>query len=80
MPTLSALAQDERTARILLSLAGTPNDTVTGSLLARVGGVELITLVDNDVPIPGMNAIEAAVWRDRFSVDRHSGSPRSPHG
>lgn len=68
MPTLSAFVHDERTARILLSLAGTSNDTVTGSLLASVGGVELITLADSDKPIPGMATVEAAVWRDRLRV------------
>jgi len=72
MPTLSALVHDERTARILLSLAGTSNDTATGSLLASIGGVELITLADSDMPIPGMDAVEAAVWRDRL---RATGTP-----
>lgn len=72
MPMLSDLAHDERAARILLSLAGNPNDTVTGTLLAKVGGIELITLADNDAPIPGMDTVEAAVWRDRL---RSIGTP-----
>lgn len=66
MPTLSNLAKDERTARQVLSLIGTPNDAATGALLERVGGVELIALVERDTAIPGMDRIEAAIWRDRL--------------
>lgn len=43
MPTLSHLAKDERTARMVLALIDAPNDTVTGGLLMRVGAVELIS-------------------------------------
>ncbi len=66
MPTLSNLAKDERTARQVLSLIGTPNDAATGALLERVGGVELIALVERDTAIPGMDRIEAPIWRDRL--------------
>lgn len=40
MPTLTDLAFDERSAHIVLSYVGTPNDEVTGRLLAKVGAVE----------------------------------------
>ncbi|MGB3373910.1 MAG: DNA-processing protein DprA [Microbacterium sp.] len=66
MLTLSNLAKDERTARLVLSLIGTPNDAVTGDLLLRVGGVELIALIESNTSIPGMDRVEAAVWRDRL--------------
>lgn len=66
MPTLSDLGQDERDARLVLSLVGTPNDEATGRLLARVGAKELLALADRDTAIPGMDRAKAAVWRDRI--------------
>lgn len=68
MPMLSHLAKDERTARMVLSLIGTPNDAVTGGLLTRVGAVELISLIERDASIPGLKRVEAAVWRDRLRL------------
>ncbi|WP_350351621.1 DNA-processing protein DprA [Microbacterium sp. A8/3-1] len=71
MPMLSHLAKDERTARMVLALIGPPNDTVTGGLLMRVGAVELITLLERDTSIPGLDRVEAAVWRDRLRSAAH---------
>ncbi|WP_083506863.1 DNA-processing protein DprA [Leucobacter sp. G161] len=74
MPTLTDLARDERSARLVLSLVGTPNDEATGRLLAQVGAQDLIALADRDTAVPGMDRAEAAVWRDRIharsGVDR----------
>lgn len=74
MATLTDIARDERSARILLSLIGAPNDAATGRLLTRIGAVELIALAESSADIPGMDQVAAAVWRDRFraygSVDR----------
>lgn len=74
MATLNNLARDERSARILLSLIGIPNKESTGRLLSRIGAVELIGLAEGSTDIPGMDRVEAAVWRDHFhahgSVDR----------
>lgn len=66
MPILTDLAQDERSARLVLSLVGTPNDEATGRLLARVGAQELLALAERDTAIPGMDRAEAAVWRDHI--------------
>lgn len=66
MRTLSDLVRDERSARMLLSLVGTPNDEATGRLLTRVGAEELIALADRDTVIPGMDRAEAAVWREHI--------------
>lgn len=66
MPTLTDLARDERSARLVLSLVGTPNDEATGRLLAQVGAQELIALADRNTAVPGMDRAEAAVWRDRI--------------
>ena len=66
MPALTALATDDRSARVLLSMAGTPGDVATGELLTGVGAVELISLAAGDGPVPGMDHVEAAVWRERL--------------
>jgi len=71
MPMLAHLAKDERTARMVLALIGPPNDTVTGGLLMRVGAVELISLLERDASIPGLDRVEAAVWRDRLRSAAH---------
>lgn len=70
MPTLTDLAQDERSARLVLSLVGTPNDEATGRLLARIGAQELLALAARDTAIPGMDRAEAAVWRDHIHAHR----------
>ena len=66
MPTLTALATDERTARQLLAVIGSPGDISTGALLSQVGAVEAIALIERDIVVPGMDAVESAVWRDRM--------------
>lgn len=74
MATLTDLARDERSAHMLLSLIGIPNNEATGRLLSWIGAVELIGLAESSADVPGMDRVEAAVWRDRFhvhgSVDR----------
>lgn len=73
MPSLTDLARDDRSARIVLSIVGVPNDAATGRLLGKVGAVELIRLADSEVRIPGMDPVEAALWREhlhtRVSLD-----------
>ena len=66
MPALTALARDDRSARVLLSMIGTPSDVATGKLLTEVGAAELISIVERDSTVPGMDRVEAAVWRDRL--------------
>lgn len=74
MPNLTDLARDDRSARIVLSIVGSPNDAATGRLLGKVGSVELIRLAESEVRIPGMDQVEAALWREhlhaRLSPDR----------
>lgn len=67
MPKLTDLASDERSARIVLSIIGKPSDKATGRLLADVGAVELIKLAENDSPIPRMDDVETAIWRDHMA-------------
>ncbi|MGK0741349.1 DNA-processing protein DprA [Leucobacter sp. Z1108] len=66
MPALTALARDDRSARVLLSIIGTPADVATGKLLTEVGAAELISIAEGDGTVPGMDPVEAAVWRDRL--------------
>lgn len=68
MPTLTDFARDERSARLVLSFVGTPNDEATGRLLTQVGAQELIALADRDTAVPGMDRAEAAVWHDRIQA------------
>ena len=72
MSALSELGRDERIARMALSIVAAPDDPATGQLLRRVGAAETLRLTDSDGPVPGMDRIEAGVWRDRI---RSKGSP-----
>lgn len=66
MTNLSQVVQDERAARMVLSMIVEPNDAVTGRLLGELGALELVRLVERDDVVPGLSAIDAQVWRDRF--------------
>lgn len=66
MLTLADLAKNDRSARVVLTMVSSPTDALTRNLLERVSAVELITLVDDDGPVPGMDRVEAAVWRDHL--------------
>ncbi len=65
MPTLADLAHDERSARMVLAIVAEPNQSSTGRLLANLGGIETVTLIESENSIPGMEQVDAAVWRDR---------------
>ncbi|CAM2798086.1 DNA-processing protein DprA [Skermania piniformis] len=64
----SDAANDERTARMVLSMLVEPNDPVTGRLLARVGAVEVLRLAELDGEVSGLNSVDAQVWRDHFNT------------
>lgn len=68
MPSLSEIAGEERTARMVLSMVVEPEDAVTGRLLATVGGVETLRLAESDGPVPGLGDVDARVWRGRFAT------------
>ncbi|WP_133755363.1 DNA-processing protein DprA [Naumannella halotolerans] len=68
MSSLSEIAGDERTARMVLSMLVEPDDAVTGRLLATVGGVETLRLAESDSPVPGLNEVDAHVWRGHFAT------------
>lgn len=74
MPTLADLARDERSARMVLAIVAEPNHPFTGGLLANLGGIETVELIEGESSVPGMDQVDAAVWRDRarnrITVDR----------
>lgn len=53
----------EREARVLLSLIAQPDDRFTGGVLARLGGVQTIALLDSDDPHNGVDTALLGVWR-----------------
>lgn len=73
MSTLTDLAREEHSARMVLSIIGTANDDATGRLIARVGAVETVVLMDGDTDVPGTTPVQAALWREhansRMGVD-----------
>lgn len=81
MPSLSEIAGDERTARMVLSMLVEPEDAVTGRLLATVGGVETLRLAESDSPVPGLGDVNARVWRGHFTTQAstHWTSASSKH-
>ena len=46
MTILSQVVQDERTARMVLSMLVDPDDAVTGRLLGELGALELLRLAE----------------------------------
>ena len=66
MTNLSHVVQDERTARMLLSMTVEPDDAVTGRLLGELGALELLRLAERDDAVPGLSAVDAHVWRSQF--------------
>ncbi|QQM67946.1 DNA-processing protein DprA [Actinomyces weissii] len=68
MAGLTALAGDERAARMVLSLVVEPNDPVTGRLLARLGAVEMLWLAEHDSAVVGLSSVDVQVWRGHFDV------------
>lgn len=66
MDTITSLATDERSARAALSAMAEPDDLMTGRVLASVGAVELLRVLDSDGPTPALDKIEAALWRKQL--------------
>ena len=68
MAGLSDLADDERTARMVLSMLVEPNDPVTGRVLNGLGAMETLRLAERDGAVVGLSAVDAQVWRDHFDA------------
>ena len=66
MTILSQIVQDERTARMVLSMLVEPDDAVTGRLLGELGALELLRLAEGEYAVPGLSTVDAQVWRAQF--------------
>lgn len=84
MTSFSDLARDERAARMVLSMLTEPDEAVTGRLLARLGAVKTVRLLDGDGKVPGLGPVDAQVWRNRLTTtaqpDDLAGRPRHRSG
>ena len=65
MTTLSQVVQEERTARMVLSMLVEPDDAVTGRLLGEIVAQELFRIAEGDDAVPGLStaAVPAAIPR-----------------
>lgn len=68
MATLAEQVQGERMARMALSMIAEPNDSTTGYVLARRGGVETLRLIESDDAVPGLPRADVLMWRERLAV------------
>ncbi|WP_336643728.1 DNA-processing protein DprA [Microbacterium sp. MMO-113] len=68
MATLAEQMQGERMARVALSMIAEPNDSTTGRVLAQVGGIESLRLIESDDPVPGLARADALMWRERLTA------------
>lgn len=66
MTNLSHVVQDERTARIALSMIVEPDDAVTGRLLGDLGALEVLRLAERDEVVAGLGTVDAQVWHAQF--------------
>lgn len=63
-----SFAVDEQSARVLLSIASEPGDRTTGRVLATIGAVETVRLVESTEPFSGQHRAEREVWRNRLAA------------
>src|SRR5699024_4307365 len=69
MAKLAEQVPGERQARMVQSMIAEPDDSATGRVLGRVGGVETLRLIEDDrAAVPGMNRADALAWRDRLTA------------
>ena len=66
MATLAEQMQGERMARVALSMFAEPNDAATGRVLAQLGGIGTLRLIESDDPVPGLSRADALMWRERL--------------
>ncbi|WP_058234081.1 DNA-processing protein DprA [Devriesea agamarum] len=66
MTNLSQAVQDERTARMVLSMVVEPYDAVTSRLLAKLGVLELFRLAESSESMPDLRTVDTQVWRSQF--------------
>lgn len=69
MATMAEQVAGERMARMVLSMIAEPDDSTTGHVLARFGGVETLRLVESDDAIPDLERADAMLWRERLRAN-----------
>ncbi|MEU6855568.1 DNA-processing protein DprA [Rothia kristinae] len=76
MGGLAEQVNGERQARMMLSMIAEPDDAITGRILHRVGGVEVLRLLeDEQAAVPEMNRADAIAWRNRVTPRVEDGLP-----
>ena len=60
--------EDERTARMALSMIAEPDDAVTGRVLALVGAVETVRLIESEDIVPFLDRVDAMIWRESLNA------------
>lgn len=75
MATLAEQVQGERMARIALSMIAEPNDSTTGYVLTRHGGIETLRLIESGDEVPGLARADVVMWRERLAVRITPGLP-----
>lgn len=68
MAKLAERVHGEHAARALLTMFAEPADAETGHVLARVGGIETLRLLESDEPVPGMDRVDLMHWRQRVGA------------
>ncbi|SDG83269.1 DNA-processing protein DprA [Microbacterium pygmaeum] len=59
---------EDRLARISLAAASEPGDTVTGTLVARIGAIDTLALVASEASLPtSIDPAEGSLWRRRLA-------------
>lgn len=62
-------APDERTARMTLATVSEPADIITGTLVARVGPIETLALLESRAGLPSdIDPAEGELWRRRLAA------------
>ncbi|MGI9824384.1 DNA-processing protein DprA [Agromyces sp. Marseille-Q5079] len=69
-------ASDERTARMALATVSEPADVITGTLVARVGPIETLALLESRTGLPsGIDPAEGELWRRRLAARLNPDEP-----
>ena len=67
MARLADAVQDERTARMALSMIADPGDVTTGRVLALVGAAETVRLLESRDTVPFLSKVDAMIWREHHA-------------
>lgn len=68
MVTITSLAKDERSARIVLAATSEPDDSRTGRLVAAVGAVDTVRVAMSDGALPTvLDPTEGELWRRQLA-------------